>query len=69
MSEMTNKNKPIRPVLTRALAYAAAQDAGSRSMHKGKRPIWSEDDYQAACNEFTRLWGTADQDAWAKDHA
>ena len=45
-----------QPVLTRGLAYAAATDAGNRSMRKAGRSAWNEDDYNAAVTEFTRLW-------------
>ena len=54
--------------MTRALAGAAATDAGNRSMRRGKRAAWDESDYDAACVEFTRLWGTDDADAWDRDH-
>jgi hypothetical protein len=34
---------------------AAAMDAGNRSMRKGGRKIWNEQDFNAASAEFTRL--------------
>lgn len=36
------------PTLTKALAYAAAMDAGNRHMRKAGRTAWNEDDYNAA---------------------
>lgn len=44
--------------LTQPLAWAAAQDAGSRSMHKARRETWSVDDYNAAVREYSRLMAT-----------
>lgn len=42
--------------LTRELAFAASLDAGNRSMYLAKRTAWSEEDADAAANEFNRLW-------------
>jgi len=42
--------------LTKETARAAATDAGNRSMRKAGRTIWNEDDYNAAVDEFDRLW-------------
>jgi len=47
---------PRAIVLTRALAYAAATDAGNRAMRAAGRAAWSVDDYNAAAREFARLW-------------
>ncbi len=44
--------------ITYALAHAAARDAGNRSMRKAGRAAWSVDDYNAACAEFERLYGS-----------
>ncbi len=41
--------------LTPAIIRTAATDAGNRSMRKGNRTAWNEDDYDAACAEFERL--------------
>ena len=42
--------------MSREIAWAAAWDAGNRSMRKAGREVWNEDDYNAACAEFERLW-------------
>ena len=42
--------------LTRAMAWAAATDAGDRSARKAGRKVWGNADYRAACLEFLRLW-------------
>ena len=44
-----------RPTLAYDLALAAAQDAGNRSMRKGGRVAWNDDDYNTMCAEFNRL--------------
>lgn len=41
--------------LTRDLARAAARDAGNRNMRAAGRTMWSEADWNAACNEYERL--------------
>jgi hypothetical protein len=46
----------LTPKIARAAAWAAATDAGNRSMRAGNRTAWNEDDYNAACEEFYRLW-------------
>lgn len=53
-----NKGKAKGPELTRELAWAAATDAGNRSMRKAGRSAWSRVDYKAAAQEFKRLWGS-----------
>ena len=47
-----------RTAMTRELVWAAATDAGNRSMHKAARTKWSRADYNAAVREFNRLWPT-----------
>ncbi len=42
--------------LTQDLAWAAATDAGNRSMRAAARSVWSEEDFNAAAREFNRLW-------------
>lgn len=42
--------------LTRDIAWAAATDAGNRSMRKSGRTAWNWEDYNAACAEFNRIW-------------
>ncbi len=42
--------------LTRDIVYAAAFDAGNRSMRKAGRIVWSEEDFDAAAEAFARLW-------------
>lgn len=37
------------------LAKAAAQDAGNRSMRRGGRSQWNEDDFNEACDVLNRL--------------
>ena len=37
------------------LARAAATDAGNRSMRKAGRKVWSQDDADAAADEYNRL--------------
>lgn len=56
--------------LTRDIAYAAATDAGNRSMWAGGRRKWNVDDYNTAVDEFERLWPEAREMAreWEKDH-
>jgi hypothetical protein len=46
----------LTPKIARAAAWAAATDAGNRSMQKAGRTVWDEDDYNASCGEFERLW-------------
>lgn len=46
--------------MTHKIAFAAAQDAGNRAMKKGGRKVWSAGDYRKACQEFERLWPSAD---------
>ncbi len=41
--------------MTRAIAFAAAKDAGNRAMRSGGRKIWSVGDYRKACTELERL--------------
>lgn len=43
-------------ILTREIAWAAATDAGDRSMRKAGRKAWNEEDLLAAAEEFARLW-------------
>lgn len=45
--------------LNRKLIYAAARDAGNRSMRKAGRSVWSADDFDAAASEFARLTAIA----------
>lgn len=45
-----------RPLMTYEMARAAATDTGNRSMWAGGRTKWNEDDFNAACDEFERLW-------------
>jgi len=42
--------------ITRKLAYAAAWDAGNRSMRAAGRTVWSCEDFAACVEEFYRLW-------------
>jgi hypothetical protein len=42
--------------MTYELAMAAGRDAGNRSMRKAGRSAWSEEDRDAAYEEFERLW-------------
>jgi hypothetical protein len=44
-----------RPILTEALARAAATDAGNASMRKAGRKAWSREDLNASVREFDRL--------------
>ena len=43
--------------ITYVIAFAAATDAGNRSMRAASRTSWNADDYQAACDCFERLYG------------
>ncbi len=43
-------------ILTRELAQAASFDAADRSMRKGGRTTWIDDDAEVAYWEFERLW-------------
>lgn len=45
--------------LNRKVIYAAARDAGNRSMRKAGRSVWSEADFNAAADEFARLTAIA----------
>ncbi len=38
-----------------AIAYAASQDEGNRSMRKAGRTRWNEEDRDAACRTYHRL--------------
>ena len=42
--------------MTRALAWAAATDAGNRNMRAHGRAEWDEEDFNTAAAEFGRLW-------------
>ena len=42
--------------ITEPIARAAAQDAGNRSMRKAGRTQWNEEDFNAAAQEYERLW-------------
>lgn len=42
--------------MTYKLAMACGQDAGNRHMRKAGRMAWNEEDYNAAVEEFSRLW-------------
>ena len=44
--------------LTKAIIYTAARDAGNRSMKKAGRTVWAAADYNAACEEFERLFSS-----------
>lgn len=44
-----------RPTLTPALAHAASTDVGNASMRAAGRTSWSQDDYDAAVDEYHRL--------------
>lgn len=37
-------------------AHSAGWDAGNRSMRKAGRSKWNDDDWNAACAEFERLY-------------
>ncbi len=41
------------------LAHAAGQDAGNRSMRKGKRRAWNETDYRQAARTFADVYNRA----------
>lgn len=41
---------------TEEIARAAAQDAGNRTMRKAGRVFWDDEDWNAACEEYNRLW-------------
>lgn len=51
----------LQPVTPR-IVYAAAQDAGNRSMRKAGRSTWNAADRRAADAEFARLVPTPE--AW-----
>ncbi len=38
------------------IVHAAAWDAGNRSARKAGRSVWTEEDYNAAVDEFHRLY-------------
>ena len=49
--------KGKRPMtMTYQIAMAAARDEGNRHMRKHGRTVWNEDDWNAMCAEFNRLW-------------
>jgi hypothetical protein len=39
------------------LARAAGKDAGNRNMRKGRRKIWSLEDYNFSVREYNRIMG------------
>ena len=41
---------------TREIAWRAAQDAGQRHCRAAGRSVWNESDFNAAMDEFARLW-------------
>lgn len=47
--------------VTREIAWAASLDEGNRCMRRGGRKAWNEDDYNAACDLFDRLWTIEDE--------
>jgi hypothetical protein len=42
--------------MTRDIAWHAAQDAGQRHCNAAGRHAWNESDFNAAMDEFARLW-------------
>lgn len=40
----------------KALASAAGQDKGNRSMRKAGRTVWNREDYNASCKEWARVF-------------
>lgn len=42
--------------MTDRIARAAGWDAGNRHAQTHGRAVWTEDDYQAAIDEYNRLW-------------
>jgi hypothetical protein len=57
----------MKPTMTRALAYAASQDAGNRTMRAAGRTAWDIEDYNACVNEFDRLWPEELDGPWPED--
>lgn len=49
--------------MTYKLAMAAGQDEGNRHMKAAGRSTWNEEDYNAACEEFERLWPSPSMEA------
>lgn len=49
-----------KPKMTRAIAHAAATDAGNRHMRKHGRKVWNADDYMMAVAEYDRLYPPPD---------
>lgn len=45
-----------RMLMTREIAHAASRDAGDRHMRAAGRAKWNEDDWNAAVEEYDRLW-------------
>jgi hypothetical protein len=42
--------------ITRAIALAAATDAGDRNMKAAGREAWAEEDFNVASDTLERLW-------------
>jgi len=55
MSELGHPAMYSGRYLTPRIAWAAAMDAGNRSMRQAGRRVWNEADQQAAYQEFERL--------------
>ena len=53
--------------LTKAMCYAAGQDAGNRSMRAAGRVEWNEDDWNAAAAEFARLIRLVSNERYTKN--
>jgi hypothetical protein len=49
------KGNVLKMRLTRAIVWAAATDAGDRSMRAAGRTEWSEEDFNAAAMIFAQL--------------
>lgn len=50
------------PVMDAKLAHAVGTDAGNRSMHAAGRVVWSEEDYNAAADEYARVFPSEGED-------
>lgn len=56
----------VIPTMTYELAMAASRDAGDRHMRQHGPTKWNRDDWNAAVEEFNRLFPKESQIAWVK---
>lgn len=54
----------LKIAMDRKLAYSCAMDAANRNMRAEGRLAWDEDDSEAYCEAFNRLWPLTAEYPW-----